>query len=58
MRDHTHKGVRYFADCREALDFRDRYGVDGARVVRYQRGWAVQVRISGPYLGPDGRVSA
>lgn len=44
-----HKGIAYLADHTEAVIVRDRIG-DPARVVEYQRGFAVQYRISGAYF--------
>ncbi len=48
----TYRGVTYFPDEREALRARDaaRASHPGARVVHFSRGYAVQLRTSGPYL--------
>jgi hypothetical protein len=46
----THKGIRYFPTYQEAEAFAQAAGVIGYRLVSYIRGWAIQIRISGPYL--------
>jgi hypothetical protein len=43
----THRGVTYFATFAEARNVRDT--LPGSRIVEYGRGFAVQLRISGPY---------
>lgn len=49
------KGVCYWPTFQEARDVRDRVKAEHpeARVVHYGLGWAVQLRVSGPYVGRD-----
>jgi hypothetical protein len=35
----------------EAADYANAHG--HTRIIEYVRGWAVQIRISGPYVGTD-----
>jgi len=54
-----HKGIAYFDDFYEARDVggAEIKGHPAWRVVRYERGWAIQYNISGPYypeLQPEG----
>lgn len=43
----TYRGVSYFPDYDAARIIA--HNIPGARVVEYQRGWAVQYHPSGPY---------
>ena len=54
-----YQGVAYFPSFETARDFGSEFarGFSAWRVVGYQRGFAVQTRPSGDYLGPDGRPS-
>jgi len=53
-----YKGVAYFKDYKDARAHMEKYAPDvsASRIVDYTRGWAVQARISGPYLNKDGKV--
>ena len=51
-----HKGVAYFKDRKDAVTHMKKFSPKG-RVVSYERGHAVQTRISGPYLNKTGTVS-
>jgi len=44
-----YKGVAYYPS-REEAELRMAEDAPTGRVVAYTRGWAVQIRISGPYL--------
>lgn len=48
-----HKGTFYFKYHEDAL----KYAIEGNwptdRLIQYQRGWAIQLRRSGPYVGPE-----
>ena len=48
-----HKGVAYFEQYKHAIEHKMKYASTG-RVVSYNRGYAVQVKISGPYLNKEG----
>jgi hypothetical protein len=56
---YTRKGITYYRDIAEAMNARDaaRSEFPAARIVHYTLGWAVQVKLSGDYLGPNGRPS-
>lgn len=44
----TYRGVRYYRERIDALDVSQSLP-DGSRVIPYERGWAVQYGVSGPY---------
>jgi len=46
------RGVTYFPDYAAARDAAVACGLTADRIIPYQLGWAVQLRISGPYAGP------
>ncbi len=45
------KGICYWPTFIEARAVSEQFA--GSRVVEYGVGWAVQLRISGPYVGPE-----
>jgi hypothetical protein len=56
----THNGIYYWPTFTDARDWAASQGLTLSssplaepRIVMYQRGAAIQIRISGPYLGPD-----
>jgi len=53
MRPKIYKGIYYFADYLDAATYAvaNHYPTD--RIISYTRGWAIQLRVSGPYVGPD-----
>ena len=48
-----YKDVAYFKNRKDAELHMEKFAPKG-RVVEYQRGYAIQVRISGPYLNKSG----
>ena len=48
----TRHGVTYFADYADARAAALAAGLPADRIIRYGLGWAVQLRVSGPYAGP------
>jgi len=50
-----YKGTAYFKDRKDAEEHMKKFAPEG-RVVEYVRGYAVQTRISGPYLNKSGKV--
>jgi hypothetical protein len=46
----VYKGVRYFPTYEEARTYAEASGAQGYRIVAYGRGYAIQIRVSGPYL--------
>jgi hypothetical protein len=57
MKYRERKGVVYFHDYRDAREHKNRYAPNDGRIVSYDLGWAVQVRISGPYLNAKGELN-
>ena len=52
---HEYRGIAYFKDRKDAEAHMKRFAPKG-RVVGYEMGYAVQTRISGPYLNRSGKV--
>ena len=50
-----YKGVAYFKDRKDAEAHMKKFAPKG-RVVEYDRGYAVQTKIAGPYLNKSGKV--
>ncbi len=55
----AYKGIYYFpcnwpkaSGWRAAHDYAIKHGWPTNRIISYSRGWAIQTRISGPYVGP------
>ncbi len=48
----TYKGVYYFPTYATARDYAESHGHPIDRIIPYTRGWAIQIRVSGPYVGP------
>lgn len=48
-----HNGVRYFPTYTAAREYAQTFGFPTDRIIYYGRGWAIQLRISGPYVGDD-----
>ncbi len=48
----TRKGVTYFPDYADARAAALNAGLPIDRIISYGLGWAVQLRVSGPYAGP------
>jgi hypothetical protein len=51
-----YKGVAYFKLYKEAEQHMRKYAESG-RIVEYIKGYAVQVRLSGPYLNKAGNYN-
>lgn len=49
----THKGIFYFPSFEAARAWSAARGFHTDRIINYTRGWAIQLRISGPYVGPE-----
>jgi hypothetical protein len=45
-----HKGIYYFPTYENARDYANLHGHPTNRIIRYEIGWAIQLRISGPYV--------
>lgn len=54
---HTYKGVYYFFTYAEAKRYAEDHELPTDRIRFFIRGWAIQLRISGPYAGPQKRPS-
>ena len=48
----TRRGVTYFSDYADARAAAIAAGLTADRIIPYELGWAVQLRVSGPYAGP------
>jgi hypothetical protein len=48
---HAHKKVYYFETHGDAKEYAITHGFPIDRIIPYQRGWAIQLRKSGPYVG-------
>ena len=46
------KGIYYFNSYELARDYETLFGYPTIRIINYDLGWAIQLRISGPYVGP------
>jgi len=49
----AYKGVYYFPTRQLATAYAMANDWPVDRLIEYDRGWAVQLRISGPYVGPN-----
>lgn len=49
----THKGIYYFPTFEAARAYAREHEHPTDRIIRYERGWAIQERVSGPYVGPS-----
>ena len=45
----VYKDVRYFKARDDAYAWANTFGLPITRIIKYDRGWAIQLRISGPY---------
>ncbi len=49
----THNGIFYFPSRFDANEYAIEHGRGAVyRLVEYRRGWAIQLRRGGPYVGP------
>ncbi len=48
----AHKGIFYFATRPDALTYANQHQHPTSRIIAYERGYAIQLRKSGPYVGP------
>ena len=49
----THKGIYYFPTYESARNYAREHGAPTNRIISYGRGWAIQLHVSGPYVGPN-----
>jgi hypothetical protein len=49
----TYKDIYYFPSYPAARDYAKSHGFPTDRINSFGRGWAIQWRISGPYVGPN-----
>lgn len=52
-RSRIRKGVYYFPTYEAARAYAQNRGYPTDRIIPYTIGWAIQLRVSGPYVGPD-----
>lgn len=48
----VYKGIYYFNSYELARDYATLFGYPANRIINYDLGWAIQLRIRGPYVGP------
>lgn len=48
----AHKGIYYWPSFEAAREYAIERGHPTDRIISYQLGWAIQLRVSGPYVGP------
>jgi hypothetical protein len=49
----VYKGIFYFDKYIDALKYAEKHGYPTNRIIHYKRGDAIQLKISGPYVGPE-----
>ena len=49
----THRGIYYFPTYQAARSYALAHNHPISRIIEYRRGWAIQLRVSGPYVGPN-----
>jgi hypothetical protein len=49
------RGIYYFPTYEDARSHAQRHGLPTDRLIRYGLGWAIQLRVSGPYAGDGAR---
>ena len=47
----TIKGTYYFPTFKAAIAYAQEHNHPTNRVIEYRRGWAIQLCVSGPYVG-------
>ncbi len=47
------RGIYYFETYQEAREYALKNNHPTDRIIKYQIGWAIQLRISGPYVGRE-----
>lgn len=47
------KGIFYFPSYSIAKEYAVENGYPTDRIIAYQIGWAIQLWVSGPYVGPE-----
>jgi len=50
---HVYKGITYFSTYESARDYAKTRGFPCDRIIGYNRGYAIQLMVSGPYVGPE-----
>jgi hypothetical protein len=53
----TFKGIYYFSSYDEAREYALSNGFPTNRIIHYTRGWAIQLRVSGPYAEKARRLT-
>ena len=49
----TYKGIFYFPSRESAESYARKNGFPLNRIIAYGRGYAIQTKVSGPYVGPE-----
>ena len=45
------RNVYYFESFNDAISYALKHDYPTDRIIHYDRGWAIQLRVSGPYVG-------
>lgn len=53
----TYHGDYYFPTFEAARTYARKHNFPTDRIISYTRGWAIQLKVSGPYVGPDTKRS-
>lgn len=48
----TRRGIWYWPTFEEARDYATEHNHPTNRIIPYKLGWAIQLYVSGPYVGP------
>ena len=49
----TRKGIFYFPTYEDARSYARLHDHPTNRIISYEVGWAIQLYVSGPYVGPE-----
>ena len=52
----VYKGDYYFPTFQDARKYAQDNNYQTDRIINYGRGWAIQLYISGPYVGPNTKI--
>ena len=53
----TVRGTTYFPTFQDARNFASEHTLPTDRIIEYGKGWAIQLRVSGPYFNAKNHLS-